>query len=218
MGSRAAYTRVRAWRGRQAAAQQLAWLPHCAVHAHWLVRFPCSAQRVRKENDQLRSEVTRLRALHAQGSDGSGDAPLAAGVAPGSLEAAGSVGAAVQLQLQAPSSGSLSDLLAPTLPVTAGVGGTGDAFHPNTAGRAAAMPADPPCPGSTRPGPCFAPAATADTGASGTVLLCVPPKQLHAALNLYYRELQAFAASAQLERVPADGERQPGAFAACAVV
>lgn len=168
-----------------------------------LVHRP-SPQRVREENERLRAEATRLRTLLSQACDGSGGAPAAAVAAagpPGSSPAPATATATLQ-QLQAASSGSLPDLLAatggraPGLPLGAAVGGSSGAFRPTAAARplSAATLAELPSSAS----------GTAPSGKGGPAT--APPKQVQGALNLYYRDLQAFAASVQLERVAADGE------------
>ena len=172
---------------------------------------------MREENERLRAEAARLRAVLTQATDQSGSGAAAtAGAGPlASSPAAGPAGAALPLQLQATSSGSLPDLLAPPLgrhmapglPVAASVGGSGGAFRPTATARplSAATLADLPRSGSGSLGLGPGPAAAAG-GASGAALPGVPPRQVHAALSLYYRDLQAFATSVRLERVPADGE------------
>lgn len=160
---------------------------------------------MREENERLRAETTRLRTLLGQACDGSGSVAPVATAAAGLPGCSPATATATLQQLQAASSGSLPDALAPAmghaagLPLAAAVGGSGGAFRPTAAARplSAATLAELPSSAS----------GTAPNGKSGVV--AAPPKQVQGALNLYYRDLQAFAASVQLERVPADGEGCP---------
>lgn len=157
---------------------------------------------MREENERLRAEVTRLRALLGQACDGSGGAPPPAVAATGLPGSSPAPPTATLQQLQAASSGSLPDLLAPTvgrapgLPLANRVGGSGGPFRPTAAARPLSVATLAELPSSA--------SGTAPNGKSG--LAAAPPKQVQGALNLFYRDLQAFAASVQLERVPADGE------------
>ena len=175
-------------------------------------------QRVREENERLRAEATRLRTLLGQACDGSGSVAPVATAAAGLPGCSPATATATLQQLQAASSGSLPDALAPAmghaagLPLAAAVGGSGGAFRPTAAARPLSAATLAELPSSASGTAALGGGAPSGKGSLATA----PPKQVQGALNLYDRDLQAFAASVQLERVPADGEGCPLRCGPCA--
>lgn len=210
----AADARVRAWPGASRAVctnLHACAVPHCysaAALGRRLLRPPRSPpswpdwpapappaarsaplQRLRQENERLRAEVARLRTM----------------AGPPATSAAGAASQPLPL--------SLPDTLGPSpLPLPLPASGmsaspakrtASGAFKPTAAARPLALSTLGGLPMPSAPAALVPAAAPLKPAA-------VPAKQLQAALQLYYRDLQAFATQQQLDRMPADGAWSSG--------
>lgn len=165
----------------------------CPVLTHFRSPHPSPLQRQRQENDRLRAEMAKLRAmLEAAATVGPAAAAAAVAAAPHLPSAVGVSDGLAQpgRPLQNGWTQARASPLAPTL-----TNGNGGAFRPTATTRqlAPATLAELPLPAGAQP-------------QQQAQVLSIPAKQVQAALNLYYQDLQVFAASVQLERVPLDGE------------
>ena len=147
-------------------------------------------QRLRQENEHLRAEVARLRAMAGPAGVSAGPAlqPLPPLPPVGLSDALGPP--ALPLPLPLPNGG-------PSASPSAPMRTAGGAFRPT----ASARPLAPTTLAGLPPALASAPALALPPPKPAAV----PPKQLQTALQLYYRDLQAFASQQQLERLPADG-------------
>ncbi|PSC73578.1 YGGT family [Micractinium conductrix] len=170
------------------------------------------AQRHRQENERLRAEMERMKVLLQAATAGGAAAPAAAAAAAavpgGPLSGPGSSSSLPDLMGPPPLNGFAagSSPAAPKHPsslLPGAGGGGGGAFKPTASTRALAPAtlAELPVAGLQPP-----PAAAAQAAAPPAAPAAQPSaRQVQAALELYYAELQAFSASVQLDRIPADG-------------
>ena len=179
--------------------------------------LPAVLQRHRQENERLRAEMERMKVLLQAATAGGAAAPAAAAAAAavpgGPLSGPGSSSSLPDLMGPPPLNGFAagSSPAAPKHPsslLPGAGGGGGGAFKPTASTRALAPAtlAELPVAGLQPP-----PAAAAQAAAPPAAPAAQPSaRQVQAALELYYAELQAFSASVQLDRIPADGARAAG--------